>query len=417
MEFTVRPTSVSGTIVPPSSKSYAQRAFAAALLADGVSKLSNIQMCDDTVSALGVISHLGAKIDYPENNTITVRGGFHPTSEVLNIGESGLGARIFTPIAALWNEPIAIIGVKSIITRPMGMMIQPLQNLGVTVKSDGFLPITVTGPIRGGETEVDGFVSSQFVTGLLLALPIAQGDSVLHINKANSTPYLDITIDVAQRFGITIDHNGYTDFFIRGNQRYVPTDLSIEGDWSGAAFILTAGAVAGKVNVKNMNMLSKQADTAIVDILSRAGAEIVSQNEEISVSKRELSAFEADLTNCPDLFPIAAVLAANCSGSSILHGAARLMYKESNRAEAILEEYAKIGIRTRLADQDTMIVEGAPITGGTISSRGDHRIAMAGAIAGLTSRNGVTITDAETVSKSYPHFWQDLKYISKFTVR
>lgn len=412
MDITVQPSEVEGDIVPPCSKSYAQRTFAAALLSTGTTRITNLQMCDDTISALRSITHLGAKVLHTSETSVEITGGLNPVSEVLNIGESGLGARLFTPIAALCNEPISIIGVKSIIGRPMGMMIAPLRNLGVEVKSDGFLPITVTGPLKGGQTDVDGYVSSQFLSGLLMALPVAKGDSILHVDKLQSEPYIKMTVDTAERFGIKIEHNQWREFFIRGGQSYTAIDTAIEGDWSSAAFMLTAGAVAGHVRVSNMNMLSLQADLEIVDILSRAGAEIVSEDNEISVTRRQLNAFEADIAHCPDLFPVLVVLASASEGTSIIHGVERLIHKESNRAEAILEEYASIGIKVSLADQNTMRVEGGPIRGGTISSRGDHRIAMAAAIAGLISEEGVTITDADTVSKSYPDFWQALSSIT-----
>ena len=280
--------SVKGTITPPSSKSYAQRAIALALLAKGRTVLRNIEFCKDTRSALKCIEALGAKVEYLDESTIAIEGGLNPLSNTLYVGESGLATRLFTPIASLNRTPITIQGEGTLLYRPMTMMVDPLRQLGVTVRDGGgFLPIEVQGPIHGGEICVDGSISSQFITGLLLALPLAEEDTTLHVDSPVSTPYIDMTIDTAHRFGIEIMHNegDYSEFFIKGGQQYTPTDLAIEGDWSGASTMLVAGAIAGEVTVKNISTLSKQADTAICHALERAGAGIIIEQDSITVSK------------------------------------------------------------------------------------------------------------------------------------
>lgn len=230
------------------------------------------------------------------------------------------------------------------------------------------------GPLRGGETDVEAYVSSQFLTGLLMSLPLAEGDTILHVEQPNSLPYLAVTVDLASKFRIRMEHNGFREFFIPGGQHYHPAKLHIEGDWSSAAFMLVAGAIAGEVTAKRMNTLSLQADLAIIQALTKAGAVIITTPDEITVRKRELTGFDFDATQRPDLFPILAVLGANCEGTTHIRGVNRLVYKESNRAEAIVSEYTKLGMDVALED-DVMTVRGGSLSGGTIDSCNDHRIA------------------------------------------
>ena len=410
MEKTIHPSQVSGEVRPPCSKSYAQRALAAALLSDGETTLSNIELCDDTRYAMNVITGLGASVRQTGPTEYVIRGGLAPITDTINTGESGLATRLFTPIAALCDRRMTITGTGTMLRRPIGMMIDPLRNLGVQVRSNGYLPITVQGPLRGGETDVEAYVSSQFLTGLLMSLPLAEGDTILHVEQPNSLPYLAVTVDLASKFRIRMEHNGFREFFIPGGQLYHPAKLHIEGDWSSAAFMLVAGAIAGEVTAKRMNTLSLQADLAIIQALTKAGAVIITTPDEITVRKRELTGFDFDATQRPDLFPILAVLGANCEGTTHIRGVNRLVYKESNRAEAIVSEYTKLGMDVALED-DVMTVRGGSLSGGTIDSCNDHRIAMAAAIAALAASGPVTITNAQAVTKSYPRFWDDLDSI------
>lgn len=400
-----------GSVQPPCSKSYAQRALAVALLANGKSVLRNMDFCNDTLSALNCIKMLGAKAERTEEHTIVVEGGVKPQGNLLSVGESGLSARLFTPIAALCSEPIVISGEGTLLYRPMDMMIQPLRALGVDVRDGGGrLPIEVCGPMRGGEITVDGSVSSQFITGLLLALPLAEQDTVINVSKAVSKPYLDMTIDIASHFGVAIEHNDYEQFYIAGGQSYAPTTYSIEGDWSAAAMLLVAGAVAGEVTVGNISMLSKQADVAVCRALVAAGAELISEHDTITAAHRPLHGFEFDATHCPDLFPALATLAAAAEGESTIIGTHRLEHKESNRAEAIAREFGRLGIEVDLSTDNVMKIRGGKIVGGVeVDSHGDHRMAMTLAVAGLISERGVTITSVECVAKSYPNFFEDIE--------
>ncbi|WP_289730949.1 3-phosphoshikimate 1-carboxyvinyltransferase [uncultured Alistipes sp.] len=410
MEITLPPGSVRGALTPPCSKSYAQRALAASLLSEERTVLHNIEYCDDTRSALRCIETLGAEVTHTDEHTLLIRGGLHPRSRVLEVGESGLATRLFTPIAALCGTPVRIEGEKSLLNRPMEMMVGPLRQLGVRVEDHGgYLPMEVCGPLRGGTAEADGSVSSQFITGLLLALPLAAEDTTLHVRRAVSIPYLDMTIDTAARFGVEICHNDYREFYIPGGQRYRGTDFAVEGDWSAAAMLLVAGATAGEVTVRNVSMLSKQADTAICEALVRAGAAVIDEPHSITAARRPLRGFEFDATHCPDLFPALAALAAAADGVSVLHGTSRLQHKECNRAEAIREEYGRLGIEVDLSEEDTMRIRGGEIRAAEVRSHGDHRMAMSLAVAALRAAGPVTIEDAGCVAKSYPGFFGDLK--------
>ncbi len=410
MDKSVRRGRVEGSITPPSSKSYAQRAIAAALLAEGTTTLRGVELCDDTEAALDVIQTLGATVSQIDNHTYQITGGLSPLSNLLNIGESGLSTRLFTPIASLCGSPITITGYGSIMRRPVNMMTAPLERLGVEVHcKDGLLPITVKGPLHGGEVEVDGSVSSQFITGLLTALPCAKEDTTIYVNTLNSKPYVDMTISTAQSFGVDIIHRDYKEFYIQGGQQYKAVDYRIEGDWSGASCLLVAGATAGEITLNNLNPLSLQADKEILKALVACGAEITTTENSVSVSARNLTAFEFDATDCPDLFPALAALAACCEGRSTIYGTNRLLAKESNRAETIASELGKLGIAVDISEDNVMRIEGGTPCGGMVDSHGDHRIAMMLAVLALRATDEVIIAGAESVSKSYSDFWEDFE--------
>lgn len=409
MDSSVPRGRISGVAAPPCSKSYAQRALAAALLAEGESVLRNLDFCDDTLSAIATIEALGAEVERLDERTVRVRGGLAPKSDLLNVGESGLATRMFTPIASLCDRAITVQGRGTLLYRPMHMMIEPLRKLGVDVRDGGGrLPIEVCGPMRGGEIEVDGSVSSQFLTGLLMALPNAEDDTTILVENAVSKPYLDMTIDMASKFGVRIQHNDYKEFYVEGGQKYEPVDIAIEGDWSAAAMLLVAGAIAGDITLKNVSLLSKQADVAICDALVRAGASVTSEPDSITVEHRDLVAFEFDATQCPDLFPALAALAAAAEGESVIYGVHRLEHKESNRAEAIKREYEKVGIKVRL-EGDAMYILGGEIHAAEVDSHHDHRIAMSMAVSALRSDGEMLIRDAECVAKSFPDFFEVLE--------
>lgn len=404
---------MTGRVSAPSSKSYAQRAIAASLLAEGKSVLRNLDLCSDTRYAMEVAQSLGAKVTQLENSVYEIEGGLRPAVSAIDVGESGLSARMFTPIASVCDVPVTIKGHGSLLSRPMDMMTEPLRELGVRVAAEGnYLPLTVQGPIKGGEVHIDGSAGSQFITGLLMALPLAADGTTIHVSMPNSIPYIDMTLDVLAQYGIEVAHNDYNEFFVEGGQTYEPQNYTIEGDWSGASCILVAGAVAGEVTVTNLNPLSKQADAALIDALSKAGAEIITTPDSVTVRHRELNGFSFDATHCPDLFPALVALAANCEGDSFIRGTKRLTHKESDRAKVLRDEFGKMGIAIDLGDEDVMRVTGGRINDAVVDSHNDHRIAMAAAVAGLRSENRIVVQGAEAVEKSYPKFWVDLASIT-----
>ena len=410
MDKIVRRGALRGCVLPPCSKSYAQRALAASLLAKGCSELRNIEFCDDTRSAMRSIECLGARIEQLDDKTLLVEGGLHPRHPKLEVGESGLAARLFTPIASLGGQPIRIEGRGSLLQRTMLPLVKPLKDLGVWVRHhDGCLPLEVCGPLRGGETSIDGSISSQFITGLLLALPLAEEDTQLHVSHAVSRPYLDMTMDAAHHFGVEILHRDYEEFYIAGGQRYTPSVYAIEGDWSAAAMMLVAGATSGEITVENIDVCSRQADTAILRALMRAGVTTVNDHDSVTVMHKTLHAFEFDATDCPDLFPALAALAASAEGVSKIVGTDRLEHKECHRGEAIFEEYSKLGIEVDISQKNTMYIRGGKIRSARVNAHNDHRMAMSLAVAALNSEQQVVIEGAECVAKSYPRFFDELE--------
>jgi 3-phosphoshikimate 1-carboxyvinyltransferase len=406
---TVHSSMVMGTIIAPSSKSLTQRAIAAALLANGTTVISNPSFCNDSKAAIEMAKQLGASVVSGENY-IKVTGSKKTKYAVtLNCGESGLALRMFSPIASLLSSKCSFTGEGSLVKRPVTMITDALSKLGVEAKSnEGFLPLVLDGHLKGGRIEIDGSLSSQLLTGLLMALPIADHSSEIIVNNLKSKPYIDLTIQLLKDFGITIENHDYKRFVVPGAQAYKPRDYSVEGDWSGAAFILVAGAVAGEAKVNNLFANSRQADVAILDALKRAGANINIEASFVKTIKSELKSFDFDATECPDLFPPLACMAIYCKGTSRIKGVGRLEHKESNRAFTIMSVLIALGIKVSISE-DEMIIEGGELAGATISSHNDHRIAMMASIAALGSRSQITITEAEAISKSYPEFFIHLE--------
>ncbi|MDA3886942.1 MAG: 3-phosphoshikimate 1-carboxyvinyltransferase [Candidatus Delongbacteria bacterium] len=385
---------VSGKITPPSSKSMLQRSIAASFLSNTETNLVYNSTCDDSEVSLRIVEDLKSGI-----------------VNELTFGESGLSLRMFTPILALQDKEFIISGEGSLMKRPVAMMELPLKELGVSVESkDGLLPMLVKGPIKGGVVTVDGTVTSQFLTGLLMALPLVKEDSVVNVSNLKSKQYTDMTIEVLKSFGVKVIHKNYKKFLIKGGQNYSAEKIIVENDWSSASNFIVAGAIAGSVEIHGLDLGSFQPDKNIIDIVKTAGADVKIRNSSIVVSKNKLKAFIYNATDSPDLFPPLVVLASACKGISRIQGALRLKYKESNRAEVLVKEFTKLGVKISVSG-DEMIIEGGKIIGGEINSHNDHRIAMAGAISGLISEKGITVKNAECVKKSYVDFYKDLEKI------
>ncbi len=407
MKKSISPSEVRGTQAAPASKSEMQRAVAAAAIAQGRSIITNPSFCDDSVAAISIARALGAKVEVMPQRVI-IDGGLSPVTDSLNCGESGLGIRMFTPIAALTGRHITLTGKGSLLRRPVSTIEHALMELGTTVRSNnGLLPIEVYSKLRGGSTVIDGSLSSQFLTGLLMALPAAEKDSTISVINLKSRQYIDITLKILKSFSVDVTNSGYSEFTIRGMQKYMPAEIDIEGDWSGAAFLLCAGAIRGEVTVTGLNNSSLQPDRAVVEALKRSGAVITEGEGCVTVKQSMLRGFEFDATECPDLFPPLAALAMYCEGRTVLRGALRLTHKESDRGNVIKTELGKLNGCIEL-DGDRMIITGSRVRGGLTDSHGDHRIAMACAIAALGADGPVVIDHAESIDKSYHEFYEHI---------
>lgn len=417
MNRTIYPSLISGTIDSPASKSYTQRAIAISTLTNGTTTLTNFGLCNDTEAAMGVAQNLGALL-LLKDRTLTIEAkNIKLENRVLNIGESGLSTRLFTPFASLLTYPVTITGHGSIMTRPIDMMIKPLTELGVKISSNaGKLPIELCGAMQGGEITIDGSLSSQFLTGLLISLPVCQNDSIINVTNLKSKPYIDMTLEVMKSFNVDVINENYERFIICGAQKYTPTTYNIEGDWSGASCLLVAGATNGDITIENLNINSLQADKAILNALKDAGATLFTDKTSVTVKKSELKGFNFDATECPDLFPALVALASACNGETTLTGTSRLTHKESDRAKTLKEIYETMGVEIDISNDNVMIIKGGDIRGGvTIDSHNDHRIAMSAAVATLRADTANTITNSECVNKSYNDFYNDLESVYYLT--
>jgi len=434
----------------PASKSFAQRAIIAAALAQGTSHLSGYSPCGDNEAALAAARKLGARIK-TEGSTLEITGigAFEKCLSIsdIHVGESGFLTRMLIPVLSVVADgPVLVTGEKTLLKRPLAGAHDIMASFGVRLlpegpapaearKNDCFIPLTVKGPLVPGRADVSGREGSQLISGLLAALPLAGSRSTVYVHDPRSIPYMFITVDVLKKFGIEIgsEMEGGEDFLqtqdwtlctgvtfkMRGGQHYRAADFRIEGDWSGAANFLVAGAIFGDVEVEGLDTQSLQADISIMDILMDAGASM-SQLEgdtpttgSIHVARAPLCAFETDLNNCPDLFPIVAVLAAFCPGTSRIRGVERLRHKETDRAAAIVDMLTQMGVPVQV-DEDEMTIEGMGLPqriltgnllkGGSFTSHGDHRMVMALKVASLGADGPVEIDDTACVAKSFPEF-------------
>lgn len=413
MRATIRPSyNIDGTTIAPSSKSMMQRACAAALLRKGKTTIPHYGTpSQDEQAALNIIQQLGASINKEGNDIQVTSTGINPAGDTIHCAESGLSSRLFIPIAALSHKTITITGGGSLLTRPMNTILDLLPELGVAVTSNnGKLPITLQGPLMPKEITIDGSLSSQFLSGLLFAYAFSVVEpTTIYVIDLKSKPYIDLTLQTLQDAGANITNDGYTSFTIHPANNTEEITLEIEPDWSNAAPLLVAGAIAGSVTVtNNLNVDSQQADRKILDVLKDAGASVTINSNTITVGRGDLQAFTLDATHCPDLFPIVSILAALCEGESRIKGIHRLLHKESNRIESVTDMLMNLGVFFSIED-DELVIEGTDIFEyATIDAYNDHRIVMAAAIAALRAKDDIHIIGAEAVNKSFPEFFNSL---------
>jgi len=411
----VNPSIISGTIKAPASKSSMQRACAMALLANGKTTILNAGKSNDDLAALDIIQKLGATIEIANDELNIGSSDFKNKSAEINCGESGLGIRMFAPIVALSSAQITINGTGSLLKRPMNFFDEIFPQLGVNFYSNnGHLPLTIKGPLQPADIIIDGSLSSQFLTGLLIAFANAATKPVtITVINLKSKPYIDLTLQMMNQFGYKVENDNYQKFLIqphRKNQAH--QTIIIEGDWSGAAFLLVAAAIAGSITITGLDIFSTQADKAILKALMDCGTNISIEEKQISINTalgKNGKPFQFDATDCPDLFPPLVALAAYCKGKTTLKGVSRLLHKESNRALTLQDEFDKMGVTIELNGDMMVIYGGGVVKGADVHSHHDHRIAMACAVAGLKSDSEMVIEEAQAVKKSYPDFYNDLK--------
>lgn len=415
--ITINPKPIGGTLTMPPSKSMSHRLVICAALAEGTSVIRNVLLSDDIRATCGAMEALGAEITFRkepgETCSLIISGTASPDAEgkTIDCFESGSTLRFLTPVLALSAEKTRIIGRGRLGERPMKPYRDAFtaQGMAWECEEEGKeLPLVLTGRLKPGNFQLPGNVSSQFVSGLLFALPLLSEDSTIELTSPlESKPYVDMTVGALKTFGIKIDEtkNGYA---VSGNQSYRPGNCRVEGDYSQAAFWLAAGTLGKNSLLLDLNQTSEQGDQVIVDILRKMGGRIAETKRGIFVSPSSLNAVEVDVSQCPDLVPMIAFLCAAAEGKSRIFNAGRLRFKESDRLAAVTEVLTALGAEVE-ENRDSLVILGnnGKLTGGTISSHNDHRIAMAAAAASSLCSEPLTITGADCVAKSYPGFWRD----------
>lgn len=409
----IEPGMLSGKVNIPSSKSFAHRAVIAAFLSGKKTAVKNLDICEDISATINCIKSLGASCEYrnPSKTLLIERSsGKKGGTAVLNCCESGSTLRFFIPIVLAMGICAEFIGCGRLMQRPLEPYFKIMQNQGISYIQNGN-SLKVSGKLRSGKFFIDGKISSQFITGLLFALPLLDGNSeIIIVNSLESKAYIDITISVLKSFGISIKNKNYESFIVKGGQKFAQKDFTVESDYSQAAFFLTAGAIGCDIKCLGLNKNSLQGDSEIINIIERLGGKITRERGGAVSAKHTacLKAATIDVSEIPDLVPILAVLLCFCEGTSLIVNAARLRMKESDRLRAISSELSRMGANIKEGSDFLEITGTGVLHGETVSAWNDHRIAMALAIAACRCEGEVIITGAKNaVKKSYPNFFDD----------
>ena len=419
------PTKLQGTVLAPSSKSMGHREIICAGLAEGTSVVDNISMSKDIEATCRCLRALGVVIeDVPSKFAgrsalrVTGTGKLRAAEAGADCGESGSTLRFFIPLGALLNEAFTFIGHGKLVSRPLNAYydIFAKQGLSYQTAEEGHLPLTVNGKLEAGLYQLPGNVSSQYVSGLLFALPLLENDSVIEItSELESSAYVDMTLSCLKKYGIEIvnENNEHRRYIVRGGQKYKAMDSNVEGDWSQAAFWTVGGSLGEAVTCSGVDYSSLQGDKAVVSIMEGMAADITIQGTDVVTGNATTKATVIDAANCPDIIPVLTVLAAVSEGTTEIINAGRLRIKECDRLAAITQELNKLGADiTELPEG--LVINGKPEGlrgGGECDAWNDHRIAMSLAIAAQKCAEPFTLTGASSVQKSYPEFWQDYKLV------
>ena len=401
-----------GTVNVPPSKSDVHRAIICAAMANGVSRISPVALSNDIKATIGCIKALGADAVL-ENNVLTVDGTnmYKNKTALLDCGESGSTLRFFIPIAAVGNINATFVGKGKLPQRPIGIFTEALPKAGTVCKTEGGLPLEIKGQLKSGIFEIPGNVSSQFITGLLLALPILEGDSeIVLTSPLESVGYIAMTIRTMKQFGVNIQATE-KGWHIKGGQSYQTCDYTTDGDWSQAAFFMVLGAIGGKVTVKGVAKDSTQGDKKCAEILAEFGAKVTQRDNEVTVEKGDLKAITIDASQIPDLVPVLSVCAAFAEGTTKIINAERLRIKECDRLKATAELLNNLGGKVKELSDGLEITGVSSLEGGKVNGYNDHRIVMSAAVCAARSDEDITATFAMSINKSYPDFYIDYNSI------
>lgn len=407
----ITPAKLKGTVTIPASKSDCHRAIICATLSMGKCTISPITLSQDIEATISCVNALGAKTEI-KGDTLTIDSShlFSGGKGTFDCCESGSTLRFFIPVVSALGMEGHFIGKGRLPERPIGIYLDLLPEKGVKCETAKGLPLDTKGKLESGTFSLPGNISSQFVTGLLLALPLLKEDSkIVLTSPLESVGYVNMTIDTMKRFGVTVEETDYG-YYIKGNQRYTPQDYTVQGDWSQAAFFMVAGALGGEITVKGVDPNSTQGDKEICTLIKKFGADIEIGNNFVTVkSKGELRGIDIDASQIPDLVPVLAVCGSGAFGITKIYNAQRLRIKESDRLKTTCQAINNLGGMVAEVD-DGLIIQGAGnLNGGTADGCNDHRIVMASAVASIISRNKVTVTDSQAINKSYPNFFEDFK--------
>jgi 3-phosphoshikimate 1-carboxyvinyltransferase len=415
MKAVISKSNIRGSVSIPASKSMTIRALMCAALSSGRSEIINPLISEDTNAAASVLTQIGADIQKGSGVWKVIGSKLHATQKNLHCGESAATLRFMTAICSLIPGRHRLVGGPSLSTRPVGLLVDVLRKLGVKISADksGTLPVEIEGgTFQGGTTEIPGNVSSQFISALLLASPLAQKDMTIKLTTPlTSQPYVEMTLWCLKQFGIDVKRKG--DEFIITPQKYVQTSIEMESDWSSASYFLALGALSDEgIIVRNLNSKSLQGDRVMLDFLRKMGAKVKARGSEVTISHHQLKGIRADLSNCIDLLPTIAVLATLAKGTTELTAIRQARLKESNRVVAIREGLNKLGI-TASEEENRLTIKGglcAPPKPVVINSYNDHRIAMAFSVLGAAYGN-IVIDGAECVAKTFPTYWDEFRKI------
>ncbi len=409
----IKRSEVWGSVEAPPSKSYTHRAIVIGSLGRH-SKIEGPLLSADTLATVGACRAMGAEIEVKDDHieVAGVLGKPKVPDDVVNAANSGTTLRLCMSMAALADGATVFTGDESLRKRPNAPLIKALNDLGAicySTRFNGLAPIVVNGPMKGGEVEIDGGVSSQFISSLLISCPFARRDTTIKIKgELKSKPYVEVTLEMLEKAGGKVATD-FKEFHVPCDQEYDLKTYRIPGDFSSASYALAAGALAGKVTVNNL-FESKQGDAAILEHLLDMGANVYwdAKNGSVTVEKAELKGIDVDVGSTPDLVPTLAVLGACASGTTRITNAAHVRYKETDRLHAMTAELKKMGADI-IEEPDGLVINGGKLKGAKVDGYDDHRIVMALAVAGLVATGTTMISTAESVDISYPGFFSDMK--------